>query len=137
MFNNAIDHGIESPELRMQAGKPPEGTIIVRYGKSEVGGKKWIRILVGDDGGGINLVKLRAAAAARERQLPDDEVEALQAVFIGGVSTKSEVTEVSGQGIGMGALKAMILKARGKVRVAHSSSQGTEIEILLPDISLA
>jgi len=133
LFNNAVDHGIEQPADRLKAGKAAQGTILVRYGSRAQGGKDWLRVVITDDGRGIDVGRLRARAETKGRSFASkSDLEVMQTIFDEGVTTREEVTEVSGQGVGMGALRAAVLKARGKISIAKSDSAGTTFEILLP-----
>jgi two-component system, chemotaxis family, sensor kinase CheA len=119
-IRNAVDHGIEPSDERVAAGKPPEGKI--RLTIKLVGDDLWVEIA--DDGRGIawDLVRERAAAAG----LPHDTREALvEALFHDGVTTKGEISEFSGRGIGMGAVRAICRKMGGSVQLTSSESEGT------------
>jgi len=138
LFNNAVDHGIESPDERRAKGKSAKGFISVRYGWVSQDGKEWLRVAVQDDGRGIDVKRLREKAAAAGRPLDKkSDLEVMQTVFDEGISTRDTVTEVSGQGVGMGALRAAVLKMKGKVSIVKSDSNGTVFEILLPDVANA
>ena len=119
-IRNAVDHGIESPDERVAAGKPPQGQI--RLTTRLIRGDFLVEIA--DDGRGIawNLVQERAAAAG----IPHDTRGALiEALFRDGFSTKGEISELSGRGIGMGALRAICQKMGGSVHVTSVEGQGT------------
>jgi len=119
-IRNAVDHGIESPEERLAAGKPAQGKI--RLTTQLLGDDLLVEIA--DDGRGIawKLVRERAAAAGLPHQSREDLTEAL---FHDGLSTKGEVSELSGRGIGMGALRAICRKMGGSVQVTSTEGQGT------------
>ena len=119
-IRNAVDHGIESPGERLAARKPPQGQI--RLTTRMVGDDFLVEIA--DDGRGIawNLVRERAAAAG----IPHDTREALiEALFQDGFSTKGEISEFSGRGIGMGAVRAICQKMGGSVQVTSTEGKGT------------
>jgi two-component system chemotaxis sensor kinase CheA len=119
-IRNAVDHGIEPPDERVAAGKPAEGKI--RLTIKLVGDDLWVEIA--DDGRGIawDLVRERAAAAG----LPHDTREALvEALFHDGLTTKGEISEFSGRGIGMGAVRAICRKMGGSVQLTSSEGEGT------------
>ncbi len=119
-IRNAVDHGIESPEERLAVGKPREGQI--RLTTKLLDDELWVEIA--DDGRGIawNLVRERAAAAG----LPHESREALvEALFHDGLTTKGEISEFSGRGIGMGAVRAICRKMGGSVQITSTEGKGT------------
>jgi two-component system chemotaxis sensor kinase CheA len=134
LFNNALDHGIESPEVRAKRSKPGTGTIRVRYEVMTAKDKPWIQIIIEDDGGGVDIGKLQAVLKSKGVELPEQmaPLEIAMNIFGNGISTSDEVTQISGQGIGMGAVRAAILKARGTIRINRTDELGTRFEILLP-----
>jgi signal transduction histidine kinase len=119
-IRNAVDHGIEFPDERLAAGKPMQG--LVRLTTRLVGGDLFVEIA--DDGRGVawELVRERAATAGIAHDTPDDLVQAL---FQDGLSTKGEISELSGRGIGMGAVRAICQKMGGSVQVISTEGQGT------------
>jgi two-component system chemotaxis sensor kinase CheA len=120
VIRNAIDHGIESSDERLAAGKPPEGQI--RLSTELVGDDLLVKIV--DDGRGIpwNRVRERAAATG----LPHDTSEALvEALFHDGLSTKGDLSEFSGRGVGMGAVRTICEEMGGSVQVTSKDGQGT------------
>lgn len=130
LIRNSLDHGIESPEQRVAAGKPPAGTITLKaYHR---GGN--IVIEVGDDGAGISRQKI--LAKARERGLPvsdqmsDQEVFAL--IFEAGFSTAEQVTDVSGRGVGMDVVRRNIQSMGGRVEIESMLGVGTRMTVRLP-----
>lgn len=133
MVRNGVDHGIESPEARAAAGKPAAGTIRLRAFHQS--GRLVIEIQ--DDGAGISHARLRkkavekgilseAAAAALSDQ------EAIHLIFHPGFSTKAEVTEVSGRGVGMDVVKTNIEALQGEVNVTTNEGHGSLFRITLP-----
>ncbi len=133
LVRNAADHGIEDPEARAAAGKEIKGRIEVaaaREGDS-------IRIEIRDDGKGIDLgaVRERAVAAGLIHpdlavDLPDDELADF--IFRPGLSTAEEVSEISGRGVGMDAVRTTIESLGGSVRVSTELGVGTRTTILVP-----
>ncbi|MBI5910508.1 MAG: chemotaxis protein CheW [Betaproteobacteria bacterium] len=130
LVRNSLDHGVESPQKRLAAGKPAVGTITLRA--FHQGGN--IVIEVGDDGAGLNRAKI--LAKARERGLsvsdamPDQEVWAL--IFEAGFSTAEVVTAVSGRGVGMDVVKRNVHAMGGRVEIDSAPGAGTRISIRLP-----
>lgn len=131
MIRNAVDHGIESAELRKERGKPEAGTVnLSAYHRS---GKLVIEIK--DDGGGIDGKKLNAKAIEKGILKPGTvlpEKEAVHLIFAAGFSTKTEVTEVSGRGVGMDVVRKNIEKLQGEVIIDTVVGQGTTFQIILP-----
>jgi two-component system, chemotaxis family, sensor kinase CheA len=138
MLRNAIDHGIETPEARRRAGKPPFGTITVSIAEREAGR---VDITISDDGAGIDPAAVRAAAAqggtlAVDKLAALDDDAALQLIFESGLSTLSEVGVVSGRGVGMAVVRDNISALGGTVRAEGAPGKGTSIRFSLP-ISLS
>ncbi len=130
LVRNSLDHGIESPDRRLAAGKPATGTITLRA--FHQGGN--IVIEVADDGAGLNREKI--LAKARERGLAvndamsDQEVWAL--IFEAGFSTAETVTAVSGRGVGMDVVKRNVHAMGGRVEIESRPGEGTRIAVRLP-----
>lgn len=131
LVRNAIDHGIDSPDVRAQRGKPPTGT--VRLNAYHDSGS--IVIEVGDDGGGLNREKILAKAVERGlaepgKVLSDSEIYGL--IFEPGFSTAEKVTNLSGRGVGMDVVKRNIVALRGSVAISSVAEQGTTVTVRLP-----
>jgi len=133
LIRNAIDHGIEPPDERTAAGKPPEGLIEISASQSEGS----VIVVVRDDGRGIDPNKIRRKAIERglltEEQassLSDDD--AIQFIFRSGFSTKEEVSEVSGRGVGMDAVKAAMEQIGGTIDLHSQIGAGTTVTLRLP-----
>jgi signal transduction histidine kinase/HAMP domain-containing protein len=127
VIRNAIDHGLEAPERRAAVGKPTLGTVTL--GATREGDV--LCIAVGDDGAGIDWDRLRAKAEGMG--LPSDSRAALEAaLFTDGVSTRDEVTELSGRGVGLAAVRAGVLAAGGSIEVRTVPGNGTTFRFLLP-----
>ena len=139
LVNNAIDHGIEKPAVRAANGKPETGSIVVRYKRVETDGKEWIQVLFADDGRGINTGLLRRVKGGRRgeddhnpKESAATELEIAQKIFNDGLTTVERVTDISGQGIGMGSVRGAVMKTGGKIRVIKTDGDGTTFEIYLP-----
>lgn len=133
MVRNAIDHGLEPPEERVQAGKPPTGRLTIAA-EAEHG---QLRVTVADDGRGIDPQAIRAAAvrkgivdAATAAGLSD--ADAIDLIFAPGFSTSAIITDVSGRGVGMDVVRARISELGGQVLVESQLGRGTAITLLLP-----
>lgn len=131
LIRNAVDHGIESGEIRKKSGKSEKGKIILSaYNQS---GKFIIDIV--DDGGGINPEKLKAKAIEKGIIKADaklTEKEALHLVFAPGFSTKEKVTDVSGRGVGMDVVKTNISELSGEILIDSKVGFGTTFKVVLP-----
>jgi two-component system chemotaxis sensor kinase CheA len=130
LIRNSLDHGIETPEKRIAAGKSPKGTVTLKA--SHQGGNIVIEVM--DDGAGLNREKLLAKAKERglsvSDSMPDSEVWLL--IFAPGFSTADVVTDVSGRGVGMDVVKKNIEGLGGRVELESSAGLGTRTIIRLP-----
>lgn len=133
LVRNALDHGIEPPDERIAAGKPPEGVVELAASQSEGS----VIIVVRDDGRGIDPDRLRRKAVERgwlsEEQaavLSDDD--ALRLIFRPGFSTKDQVSEVSGRGVGMDVVKNALEQIGGTVDIQSTVGVGTTVTLRLP-----
>lgn len=135
LLRNAVDHGIEPAEVRAALGKPRQGTVTLsaRQEGSDV------VIAVRDDGGGIDSRKLWAKAVAAGRidaGRPFDPAAALELIFLPGLSTAEALSDVSGRGVGMDAVREAIAALRGRLDVQSVPGAGSTFTIRLP-VSLA
>ena len=133
ILRNSIDHGIELPEERAQKGKDRRG--VIKINSYHEGGQ--IIIEIGDDGKGINIEKLKQKAVEMgiikdedAAKMPDEE--ALDLIFHSGLTTADEVTETSGRGIGMDAVRRTAEELKGLVQVRSMPDIGTKFIIRLP-----
>ncbi len=130
LVRNCVDHGLETPQARVAAGKPPVGT--VRLAASQRGGK--VVIEVSDDGRGLDRDRILAHAARRGRVLAPDapDAEVWQLLFEAGFSTAEAVTDVSGRGVGMDVVRRNILSLGGSVEIASHQGQGLKVTMTVP-----
>jgi two-component system chemotaxis sensor kinase CheA len=133
LVRNAVDHGIESPEQRKQAGKPLEGRLSLRA--FHEGGQ--VNIEISDDGAGIDTERVKRKAIERGTITSDhasrmSEREALNLIFLPGLTTAERVTNVSGRGVGMDVVKTNIEKIGGMVDVQSTAGRGTTLKIKIP-----
>jgi two-component system sensor histidine kinase and response regulator WspE len=133
LIRNALDHGIELPEERRSAGKPPSGTIRLEA-RHRAG---MLQITLSDDGRGIDLERLRAKVVERGLTTPAmsarlSEPELLEFLFLPGFSTKEAVSELSGRGVGLDVVQSMVHAVRGSVRVTSRPGKGTRFALRLP-----
>ena len=131
LIRNAADHGIEATEVRLAANKPAEGLIQMRaFHRS---GR--IVIEISDDGAGIDTTRVRAKAVERgliaeEADLSDDQIRML--IFAPGFSTREEVSDLSGRGVGMDVVRRNVQQLSGSVRLASELGTGSTVSIELP-----
>jgi two-component system sensor histidine kinase and response regulator WspE len=133
LIRNALDHGLETPAEREQAGKPPEGKIIVEA--RHMAGM--LNITVRDNGRGISAERLREKVVEKGLVNPDMAVsltkaELLEFLFLPGFSTAGKVTEISGRGVGLDIVFSMAREVGGSVRVESEEGEGTRFLLLLP-----
>jgi two-component system chemotaxis sensor kinase CheA len=133
VVRNAVDHGLEDPETRRAAGKPEVGRLVVEAVRE----KDAIRIAVRDDGAGIDVDAVRARAVALGALHPDlaedlPAEELLPLVFRPGLSTARAVSDISGRGVGMDAVRATLESLGGEVRLASRRGAGTEVSLRVP-----
>ncbi len=133
LLRNAVDHGIEPPEVRRAAGKPEAGRLLLsaRHHNGQ------ILLLVEDDGRGIDVQAVRAEAErkgflSRAEAASLSDAQAIELIFASGLSTAEQVSEVSGRGVGMDIVRRNIEELNGSVSVQTSPGRGTRFEILLP-----
>lgn len=131
MVRNAIDHGIETQEDRAETGKSPTGTL--RLTASQRSGSIVIEII--DDGAGLNRKRIREIAEGRglvsaDAQLSEQEIDHL--LFAPGFSTATEVTNLSGRGVGMDVVKTAITALGGRITISSVAGRGTTFSITLP-----
>lgn len=133
LVRNSIDHGIEMPEARVARDKPREGSVLL---SAEQEGDH-ILLVIEDDGAGMDPNKLRRLAV--ERGMLDVEAanrlsdqECFNLIFAAGFSTKEEISDVSGRGVGMDVVKTKISQLNGKLEIDSTLGEGTRIEIQVP-----
>ncbi|MFC1642332.1 ATP-binding protein [Myxococcota bacterium] len=135
-LRNSIDHGIESPDLRRSAGKPPEATLCVVCSTDE----EKLQITVRDDGAGIDTGLLKRKCAERkvvpaEKLDSLSDAEILDLIFLPGFSTTEKVTAISGRGAGMDIIRAIAERNGGSAHVTSVPRQGTELVCRLARMS--
>lgn len=133
LVRNSVDHGIEMPDVRVKAGKPRTG--LVRLAASQAGDH--ILLTITDDGAGMDPEKLKAIAIKRGVLDPDaaarmSDTEAFNLIFAPGFSTKEQISDISGRGVGMDVVKTKITSLNGTVHISSKLGQGTLLEIKVP-----
>jgi chemotaxis protein histidine kinase CheA len=140
LLRNSMDHGIERAEEREQAGKPEMGLIQLKFFDTKDGiapGERKLGFELSDDGRGIDTRLLVLKAIDRKLlSLEDsegmDEVAKLQLIFIPGLSTATEVTQVSGRGVGMDVVRTVVDQFGGSIQVSSIKEKGTKIRVEFP-----
>lgn len=133
LVRNAVDHGIESAEERVKAGKPPQGFVkLSAYHQAN-----HVVIEINDDGRGIDADKVAAKAVASGAIKADDvarmtEQQKLELIFESGLSTADEITEVSGRGVGMDVVRSVVSRLKGTVHIISVPGKGTTFRLTLP-----
>jgi two-component system chemotaxis sensor kinase CheA len=131
MLRNALDHGVEAPDARVAAGKPPKAYISLKAWQEA----NSVMIVLQDDGKGMDPAALRKKAGEKglispSANLTDDE--SYQLVFLPGFSTKEVASSVSGRGVGMDVVKTAVEKNRGAIHIESALGKGTKFAIRLP-----
>jgi two-component system chemotaxis sensor kinase CheA len=131
MIRNAVDHGLETPKERIDAGKSSEGTVTLSA--SHRGGR--IVIEVSDNGRGIDRPRVRAKAIEKglipaSAVLSDEEVDNL--IFLPGFSTAAQLSNISGRGVGMDVVRRSILDLGGRIVISSNPGQGSRFSLTLP-----
>lgn len=131
LIRNACDHGLETPEERVAAGKPEAGHVTLSA--HQAGGE--VLITIRDDGRGINRERVRAKAEAQGLIEPGAQIsdsELLQMIFHPGFSTAAQVTNLSGRGVGMDVVKRTIESLRGTIDITSSPGEGSAVVLRIP-----
>ncbi|MFN3965125.1 MAG: chemotaxis protein CheA [Silanimonas lenta] len=133
LVRNAIDHGIEKPEVRRAAGKNPVGQVFLSARQEGDN----VAIEIRDDGGGMDPEKLRAKAVEKGLLTPEAAArlgaeECFQLIFLPGFSTKQEVTDISGRGVGMDVVQSKIRELSGQIQIQSELGQGSRFVIRVP-----
>lgn len=131
IVRNALDHGIESKELRLYKGKPAQGQL--KLSACHESGS--VVIEIADDGAGLNIERIRAKAIEKniisaDQELAEEDIYKL--IFAPGFSTAAAVTNLSGRGVGMDVVKRNIEELRGQIQISSVPDQGTVFRIRLP-----
>jgi len=133
LLRNAVDHGVETPDEREKKGKPAKGTVHLIAERK----RNHVLIMVKDDGNGIDPQKMRETAVKKglrteqEVQSLSDQ-QALQLIFLPGLSSAKKITNISGRGVGMDVVKSTIEKLNGVVDVQSTMTKGSTFSLRLP-----
>jgi two-component system, chemotaxis family, sensor histidine kinase and response regulator WspE len=133
LMRNAVDHGCETPEARVRAGKPPEG--VIRLEARHSAGT--LLVTVSDDGAGVHPEELRETILQKQLMQQNaaeklGEAELLHFLLRPGFTLKSTVTEISGRGVGLDVVQTMVRSVRGKIRIVNQPGKGMRFQLQLP-----
>ena len=131
ILRNAIGHGLETPEVRVNSGKPPSGNVHIAF--SHQGSE--VMLTISDDGAGINIDALRAKAIEKGRMLADadlSDAEIIGFILESGFSTAAEITQISGRGVGMDVVNTEVKQLGGTLHIDSEVGKGTTFTLLLP-----
>lgn len=129
LVTNAVDHGLETPEARERAGKPPVGHIEITFQQDHTS----VHVTVQDDGRGVDLEALRRKLADQVADVEAlDDAEVLRRIFDYGLTTRDDVSELSGRGVGLDIVGRAVRALGGQVRVESQQGLGTRFELALP-----
>jgi two-component system chemotaxis sensor kinase CheA len=133
LVRNAVDHGLEMPEVRDALGKHKEGALVIRLEQQG----NWLNLEVSDDGKGLDPAKLREIAVSKgliraEEAEAMNDLQACDLIFRAGFSTATAVSRISGRGVGMDVVKSAVKQLRGMIEVHSSVGQGTRFLVTLP-----
>lgn len=137
VFRNAVDHGVEEPEVRELHGKDREGQLTISASSHVENGHRWIYLTISDDGRGIDPQRIREKLIERQpnlnvSSLSDEQV--IQYIFDPGFTSRDEVSEFSGRGVGMDAVKTEVQRLGGSVHVQSELHKGSSICIKIPEL---
>jgi len=133
LIRNSADHGIESPEARLKAGKPETGTVTLRARHEGDA----VLVEIEDDGKGIDPVMIRAKAVEKgllteERADALSDEDAIDLIFLPGFSTAQQITDISGRGVGMDVVRSNVRKLNGRVSIKSEVGKGSVFTLKLP-----
>ncbi len=133
LLRNAVDHGCEPAEERQRAGKPPESTVSIEARHSA----GMLFVTVADDGGGVDLERLRETIVEKELATPTlaakfTDSELLEFLFLPGFTLRERVSEISGRGFGLDVVQNMVKSVRGTIRMSNQPGQGLRVQLQLP-----
>ncbi len=133
LIRNCIDHGIETPEIRTQKGKPETGTIKIKA--FHQGGH--VHLSIAEDGAGIDpqmvLSKAFEKGLVTEEQLDQlTDKQKVNLIFLPGFSTSEQITDISGRGVGMDVVKTNIERLRGRIEIESVKGKGTRVHLIIP-----
>ncbi|WP_417582713.1 hybrid sensor histidine kinase/response regulator [Nitrincola sp.] len=135
IIRNAVDHGLEAADVRAESGKDETGTLTISFRQAQ----NQVQVSCSDDGGGINVTRVKEIAERKGllkggRVLSDNEAQRL--ILIPGFSTRDEVSQLSGRGIGMDVVYQQVTRLQGTISIHSVQGEGTRFDLALPASSL-
>ncbi|WP_374030545.1 ATP-binding protein [Bdellovibrio bacteriovorus] len=135
-FRNAVDHGIEMPDHRVDIGKPAEGQVDVTFSLNHNSQGSWLLVQIKDDGGGIDPARIREKLTGKGLDVSaESDQQIIQHIFDSQFSTREHVTDISGRGVGMDAIKVAAEELAGRVWVESTVGQGSTLFVEVPYIT--
>ena len=136
LVRNAVDHGLESVETRISSGKPEAGKLVIEAKTNQ----QDLIIRISDDGGGVDIETVKKIALQKQLITTEyarnaTEEELVMLLFAPGFSTKEVISDISGRGVGMDAVKTAITQLNGTIQIKTDMGQGTTFEILIPNVA--
>ena len=134
IYRNCLDHGIESPDIRKHRNKPPEGQLLVNIFEKE----GLLNLIIEDDGAGfenseiIELARKNKALDQKSVEAAIQEDKVWKILLLPGFSSMTKVTELSGRGVGLNAVEALINRLQGKITITSEPGRGTKFKITIP-----
>lgn len=131
LLRNCVAHGVETPDVRAQQGKDPNGVIVINVRQEG----NDVSVEFQDDGAGLNLPRIREKALQQGLITPDQQLsdaEAANLIFLPGFSTAAQVTELAGRGIGMDVVRAEVNALGGRIETATQAGKGSSFKLVLP-----
>ncbi|MBT3982177.1 MAG: PAS domain-containing protein [Bacteriovoracaceae bacterium] len=135
-FTNAIDHGLEPTEQRVELGKDPKGNIIVRFSRLRQGEISFLHIDIQDDGSGVDPQKIKEKLIATGREdiaSSETDHQLIQHIFDSQFSTKEQVSKTSGRGVGADAIRNVVEEMGGVIEVSSTLGRGSLLSIVVPE----
>lgn len=135
LSRNIMDHGIETPVTRMARGKDPAGLVTVKTEILQLGGRDWLRIVISDDGNGIDPSRVRSKMSLLDPEglwRFEDDQTVIQRIFSWGFTTSEVVTTLSGRGVGLEVIKQEVVKLGGSIHVDSELYKGASFDIRIP-----
>lgn len=135
-FRNAVDHGIEMPDHRVDIGKPAEGQVDVTFSLNHNSPGSYLLVQIKDDGGGIDPARIREKLTGKGLDASaETDQQIIQHIFDSQFSTREQVTDISGRGVGMDAIKVAAEELGGRVWVESTVGQGSTLFVEVPYIT--
>ena len=136
LFRNCVDHGIEAPQKRIENNKDAQGRISIEFKRVQSKGRPWLNIHISDDGAGIDPARIREKLKELHPEQKYDDIsdeEIIYKIFDPTFTTTEVVSELSGRGVGMSAIKDVIDKKRGSLKISSALGKGSDFIFSVPE----